>query len=102
MAKLRLGGAFELGDVEFFHLKHGLHGLRVLDEVGQASGYDLPGQTELVLQPAALHLAAPAESFDQYSSTSCCESHRTHMRTGAHVLAVGRVADATLVRGLFP
>jgi glutamate dehydrogenase (NAD(P)+) len=28
--------------------------------------------------------------------------HRAHMRTGAYVLAVGRVADATLVRGLFP
>jgi glutamate dehydrogenase (NAD(P)+) len=28
--------------------------------------------------------------------------HHTHMRTGAYVLAVGRVADATLVRGLFP
>jgi glutamate dehydrogenase (NAD(P)+) len=28
--------------------------------------------------------------------------HRTQMRTGAYVLAVGRVADATLVRGLFP
>jgi glutamate dehydrogenase (NAD(P)+) len=28
--------------------------------------------------------------------------HRTHMRTGAYVLSVGRVADATLVRGLFP
>jgi glutamate dehydrogenase (NAD(P)+) len=28
--------------------------------------------------------------------------NRTHMRTGAYVLAVGRVADATLVRGLFP
>src|SRR5579863_3559777 len=28
--------------------------------------------------------------------------HRKHMRTGAYVLAVGRVADATLVRGLFP
>jgi len=28
--------------------------------------------------------------------------HRTHMRTGAYVLGVGRVADATLVRGLFP
>ena len=25
-----------------------------------------------------------------------------HMRTGAYCLAVGRVADATLVRGLFP
>ena len=28
--------------------------------------------------------------------------HRTHLRTGAYMLAVGRVADATLVRGLFP
>jgi glutamate dehydrogenase/leucine dehydrogenase len=28
--------------------------------------------------------------------------HRVHMRTGAYILAVGRVADATLVRGLFP
>jgi glutamate dehydrogenase (NAD(P)+) len=28
--------------------------------------------------------------------------HRTHMRTGTYALAVGRVADATLVRGLFP
>jgi glutamate dehydrogenase (NAD(P)+) len=28
--------------------------------------------------------------------------HRTHMRTGAYVLAVGRVAEATLARGLFP
>ncbi|MGH9774107.1 MAG: Glu/Leu/Phe/Val family dehydrogenase [Candidatus Acidiferrales bacterium] len=28
--------------------------------------------------------------------------HHVHMRTGAYILAVGRVADATLVRGLFP
>ncbi len=28
--------------------------------------------------------------------------YHTHMRAGAYVLAVGRVADATLVRGLFP
>ena len=28
--------------------------------------------------------------------------HHTHMRTGAYILAVGRVADATLVRGLYP
>jgi glutamate dehydrogenase (NAD(P)+) len=27
--------------------------------------------------------------------------HRTHMRPGAYCLAVGRVADATLVRGLY-
>jgi glutamate dehydrogenase (NAD(P)+) len=28
--------------------------------------------------------------------------HRTQMRTGAYILAVGRVAEAALVRGLFP
>jgi glutamate dehydrogenase (NAD(P)+) len=28
--------------------------------------------------------------------------NHTHMRNGAYILAVGRVADATLVRGLFP
>jgi glutamate dehydrogenase (NAD(P)+) len=28
--------------------------------------------------------------------------HHVHMRTGAYILAVGRVADATTVRGLFP
>ena len=28
--------------------------------------------------------------------------YRTHMRTAAYILSVGRVADATLVRGLFP
>ncbi|MGH9728244.1 MAG: Glu/Leu/Phe/Val family dehydrogenase [Candidatus Acidiferrales bacterium] len=28
--------------------------------------------------------------------------HHVHMRTGAYILAVGRVADATVVRGLFP
>ena len=28
--------------------------------------------------------------------------HHTHMRTGAYILSVGRVADATLVRGLYP
>jgi glutamate dehydrogenase (NAD(P)+) len=28
--------------------------------------------------------------------------HRAYLRTGTYILAVGRVADATLVRGLFP
>jgi glutamate dehydrogenase (NAD(P)+) len=28
--------------------------------------------------------------------------HHVHMRTAAYILAVGRVADATVVRGLFP
>jgi glutamate dehydrogenase (NAD(P)+) len=30
------------------------------------------------------------------------ERHRTDMRTGAYILAVGRVAEATRVRGIFP
>ncbi len=30
------------------------------------------------------------------------QRYRTHMRTAAYILAVGRVADATLVRGIFP
>ena len=37
--------------------------------------------------------------LEAYETT---RKHRTHMRTGTYVLAVGRVADATLVRGLFP
>ncbi len=39
-------------------------------------------------------------AFHEVNETA--RKHRTHMRTGAYVLAVGRVADATLVRGLFP
>jgi glutamate dehydrogenase (NAD(P)+) len=30
------------------------------------------------------------------------KEHRTTMRTGAMILAVGRVAEATRIRGLFP
>ncbi|MBZ5694075.1 MAG: Glu/Leu/Phe/Val dehydrogenase [Acidobacteriia bacterium] len=39
-------------------------------------------------------------AFQEVHETA--RKNRTHMRTGAYVLAVGRVADATLVRGLFP
>jgi glutamate dehydrogenase (NAD(P)+) len=39
-------------------------------------------------------------AFTEVYETS--RKNRTHMRTGAYILAVGRVADATLVRGLFP
>jgi len=28
--------------------------------------------------------------------------YRTHMRNAAYILAVGRVAEATTIRGLFP
>src|ERR1035441_1292064 len=49
----RSGGGLELGDDELLHAHHGLHGLGVLDELGQAGGHDLPGEAELVLEPAA-------------------------------------------------
>src|ERR1700684_3624824 len=39
-------------------------------------------------------------AFQEVHETA--RKHRTHLRTGAYALAVGRVADATLVRGLFP
>jgi glutamate dehydrogenase (NAD(P)+) len=39
-------------------------------------------------------------AFQEVHETA--RKHRTNMRTGAYVLSVGRVADATLVRGLFP
>src|ERR1700752_4805238 len=48
---------------------------------------------------------AKLESVMRRAFTEVHESarkHRPHMRTGGHCLAVGRVADATLVRGLFP
>jgi glutamate dehydrogenase (NAD(P)+) len=48
---------------------------------------------------------AKLESVMRRAFTEVHESarkHRTQMRTGAYCLAVGRVADATLVRGLFP
>jgi glutamate dehydrogenase (NAD(P)+) len=39
-------------------------------------------------------------AFNEVHETA--RKHRTHLRTGAYCLAVGRVTDATLVRGLFP
>jgi len=39
-------------------------------------------------------------AFAQVHATA--ERHRTDMRTGAYILAVGRVAEATRVRGIFP
>jgi glutamate dehydrogenase/leucine dehydrogenase len=37
-----------------------------------------------------------------YDVFETSKKYRVHMRTGAYILAVGRVADATLLRGLFP
>jgi glutamate dehydrogenase (NAD(P)+) len=39
-------------------------------------------------------------AFHEVYETS--KIHKTDMRTAAYVLAVGRVAEATRVRGLFP
>ena len=39
-------------------------------------------------------------AFQQVHETA--RKHHAHMRTGAYILAVGRVADATVVRGLYP
>src|SRR5215470_15510638 len=37
-----------------------------------------------------------------YSVHKTAEQHKTDMRTGAYILAVGRVVEATSVRGIFP
>jgi len=37
--------------------------------------------------------------YDVYETS---RKYHVHNRTGAYILAVGRVADATMVRGLFP
>jgi glutamate dehydrogenase (NAD(P)+) len=39
-------------------------------------------------------------SFDDVYATA--EKYRTDMRTGAYILAIGRVSEATSVRGIFP
>jgi glutamate dehydrogenase (NAD(P)+) len=39
-------------------------------------------------------------AFQDVHETS--RKHHSHMRTGAYILSVGRVADATVVRGLYP
>lgn len=44
--------------------------------------------------------AVMKRSFQEVYETS--RRNHVHMRTGAYMLAVGRVAEATLVRGLFP
>jgi len=39
-------------------------------------------------------------AFEHVYATA--ERYQTDMRTGAYILAVGRVAEATSVRGIFP
>src|SRR5688572_23788631 len=56
--------ALECGDVDFRHLHHrlhhaaGLHGVLVTHELAECRRNDLPRETELVLEPAALALRA--------------------------------------------
>jgi hypothetical protein len=56
-------GALEFGDIKFFHRHHGLHDFGVFDELGEGRGDDLPGNPELVFEPAALDLGAAAGEF---------------------------------------
>jgi len=39
---LRLCGAFEFADVEFFHLEHGANGVGMFEEIGQARRGSFP------------------------------------------------------------
>ncbi len=51
---------------------------------------EVNGRLEFVMKRAFHHVHEMARK------------HHVHMRTGAYILAVGRVAEATTVRGLFP
>lgn len=54
---------------------------------------------------AASEVNARLEAVMRRAFLECYESmrkHRSYLRTGTYALAVGRVADAMLVRGLFP
>ena len=55
------------------------------------------GPPPLSLEPLR---QACAESLEQVRAAS--RQHEVDMRVGAYVLAVGRVAEATRLRGLFP
>src|ERR1700691_946763 len=61
---------------------------------------DLQGATWTAAEVNAKLESVMRRAFQEVHETT--RKHRAHMRTGAYVLAVGRVADATLVRGLFP
>src|SRR5262252_9409398 len=65
LGDLPLGGPAQRLDVDLLHLHHCGHDpvesrrVFVLDELEEDAWHDLPGQAELVLEPAALHLLAP-------------------------------------------
>ncbi|MBI3406277.1 MAG: Glu/Leu/Phe/Val dehydrogenase [Acidobacteria bacterium] len=69
--------------VSYFEWAQNLQGLFWTEE-------EVNGKLEAVIKRA----------FADVYETS--RKHHVHMRTGAYILAVGRVADATTVRGLFP
>lgn len=56
-------GAFQFGDVEFFHLEHGLQRFRVPEQFRETRRDDLPGEAEFVFEPAALAFAAAGGEF---------------------------------------
>src|SRR5437762_2630747 len=62
-------GLLERANIELLHRQHRLHdprgffGVRIAEQLGQHGRNDLPGQSELVLEPAAFHLAAPRGEF---------------------------------------
>ena len=55
--------ALQGGKIQFFHFHHRPHSLGIFDQVREARGNDLPGETEFVFQPAALALGAANEEF---------------------------------------
>src|SRR3954468_24014896 len=54
----------EIGDDDLLHLHHGLHGsiglfaIRIAQVTAEGFGHNLPGQTELVLEPSAFRFLA--------------------------------------------
>ena len=63
--------------------------------VQNQQGYSWPEEEVNVRLEAVMR-----RSFAEVAASA--QKHRTHLRHGAYSLAVGRVAEATLTRGLFP
>ena len=59
---------------------------------------DHPG-VAIVNDEARSYLSRPGTSFDVLQMSL---KHKVHMRTAAYMVAVARVAEATLTRGIYP
>jgi hypothetical protein len=55
---LRLCGALQCGDIQFFHFERGLQGLGMFNQVPKTSRNDLPGKPEFVFQTTTLTFTA--------------------------------------------